>query len=206
MDISLDLKQALLRPFRACRTPIDADIAGSCAAQRPVRPLPQRCGLAPPTAGSTSQGAHPQATSGTGRAPCGSQPRHARRRAAATVAGIDRLVTVLIDKTVGQASQRALDRYAPGLNLDRLLGPRGAALAAAGAAMRASRPSSRTPGRHAAAALRRRGGVSRAAQGRRGGRRCSECMRREIAEVYPGSPKAKTRRPAMTQACQFLIA
>src|SRR5262249_62110785 len=54
-----------------------------------------------------------------------------------TVAGIDRLVTVLgVDRAVGQASQRALDRVAPGLNLDRLLGPRGgAALAAAGAAM-----------------------------------------------------------------------
>jgi hypothetical protein len=54
-----------------------------------------------------------------------------------TVAGIDKLVTLLgVDKAVGQASQRALDRYAPGLNLDRLLGSRGgAALAAAGAAM-----------------------------------------------------------------------
>ena len=54
-----------------------------------------------------------------------------------TVAGVDDLVTLLgVDKTVGQASQRALDRYAPGLNLGRLLGRRrGAALAAAGAAM-----------------------------------------------------------------------
>ncbi len=54
-----------------------------------------------------------------------------------TVAGIEQLMTVLgLDKKVGQASQNALDRVAPGLNLDRLLGPRGgAALAAAGAAM-----------------------------------------------------------------------
>jgi hypothetical protein len=54
-----------------------------------------------------------------------------------TIAGIEQLVTLLgVDKAVGQASQKALDRYAPGLNLDRLLGSRGnAALAAAGAAM-----------------------------------------------------------------------
>ena len=54
-----------------------------------------------------------------------------------TVAGMEQLMVALgIDQKVGQASQRALDRYVPGLNLDRLLGPRGnAAIAAAGAAM-----------------------------------------------------------------------
>jgi hypothetical protein len=54
-----------------------------------------------------------------------------------TIAGLEQLMTVLgIDKAVGQASQNALSRLAPGLNLDRLLGPGGnAALAAAGAAM-----------------------------------------------------------------------
>jgi len=54
-----------------------------------------------------------------------------------TVAGLEQLVVVLgVDKAVGQASQKALDRFAPGLNLDRLLGPRGnAAVAAAGVAM-----------------------------------------------------------------------
>jgi hypothetical protein len=54
-----------------------------------------------------------------------------------TVAGLEQLMTLLgIDKAVGQASQRALDRLAPGLNLDRLLGPRGnAAIAAAGVSM-----------------------------------------------------------------------
>src|SRR5262249_19697486 len=54
-----------------------------------------------------------------------------------TVAGIERLVTLLgVDKAVGQASRRALDRYARGVALGRLLGPRGgAAIAAAGAAM-----------------------------------------------------------------------
>jgi hypothetical protein len=54
-----------------------------------------------------------------------------------TVAGLEQLMAALgLDKKVGQASQNALDRVAPGLNLDRLLGPRGnAALAAAGVAM-----------------------------------------------------------------------
>lgn len=54
-----------------------------------------------------------------------------------TVAGLDRLMAVLgVDKAVGQASQKALERLAPGLNLERLLGPRGnAAVAAAGVAM-----------------------------------------------------------------------
>jgi len=54
-----------------------------------------------------------------------------------TVAGLEQLVVVLgVDKAIGQASQRALDRYVPGLNLDSLLGPRGnAAVAAAGVAM-----------------------------------------------------------------------
>src|SRR5262249_54641075 len=54
-----------------------------------------------------------------------------------TVAGLEQLVVALgLDKSMGQASQRALDRVAPGLNLDRLLGPRGnAAVAAMGVSM-----------------------------------------------------------------------
>lgn len=54
-----------------------------------------------------------------------------------TVAGLEQLMVALgIDKAVGQASQNALDRVVPGLNLSQLLGPRGnAAIAAAGAAM-----------------------------------------------------------------------
>jgi len=54
-----------------------------------------------------------------------------------TVAGIEQLMTTLgLDEAVGRASQKALDRLAPGLNLNSLLGPRGnAAIAAAGAAM-----------------------------------------------------------------------
>jgi hypothetical protein len=54
-----------------------------------------------------------------------------------TVAGIEDLMTALgIDRAVGQASQDALNRLAPGLDLNRLLGSRGnAALAAMGASM-----------------------------------------------------------------------
>jgi hypothetical protein len=54
-----------------------------------------------------------------------------------TVAGIEQLMATLgLDEAVGRASQKALDRLAPGLNLNALFGPRGnAAIAAAGAAM-----------------------------------------------------------------------
>lgn len=54
-----------------------------------------------------------------------------------TVAGLDQLVVALgLDRAAGRLSQNAVDRLAPGLNLDRLLGGRGnAAIAAAGMAM-----------------------------------------------------------------------
>ena len=54
-----------------------------------------------------------------------------------TVAGLEQLVTALgLDRAMGRVSQSAAERIAPGLNLEKLLGPRGnAALAAAGVAM-----------------------------------------------------------------------
>lgn len=54
-----------------------------------------------------------------------------------TVAGLEQLVAALgLDRAMGRASQSAAERIAPGLNLEKLLGPRGnAALAAAGVAM-----------------------------------------------------------------------
>jgi hypothetical protein len=54
-----------------------------------------------------------------------------------TVAGMEQLVAALgLDQAMARASQNAADRILPGLNLDRLLGPRGnAALAAAGVSM-----------------------------------------------------------------------
>lgn len=54
-----------------------------------------------------------------------------------TVAGLEQLVTALgLDRAMGRVSQNAAERIVPGLNLEKLLGPRGnAALAAAGVAM-----------------------------------------------------------------------
>jgi hypothetical protein len=54
-----------------------------------------------------------------------------------TIAGLDQLVTALgLDQAVARQTQSAASRLAPGLNLDKLLGPRGnAAIAAAGVAM-----------------------------------------------------------------------
>jgi len=143
-DISLDLKQALLLTVpRIANAPIDADIAGTLRGLGDLapRPLPQLLrelaaanGRLDITKARIQQGDILGTGSGTVRITArGTLDGELQL----TVAGIDQLVTLLgVDKAVGQASQRALDRYAPGINLDRLLGPRGgAALAAAGAAM-----------------------------------------------------------------------
>jgi len=143
-DISLDLKQALLLTVpRIANAPIDADIAGTLRGLGDLapRPLPQLLrelaaanGRLDITKARLQQGDILGTGSGTVRITArGTLDGELQL----TVAGIDQLVTLLgVDKAVGQASQRALDRYAPGINLDRLLGPRGgAALAAAGAAM-----------------------------------------------------------------------
>ena len=144
MDVSLDLTQALLPAIaRVPNAPIDADIAGTLRGLQDLapRPLPQLLrelaaanGRLDITKARIRQGDILGTGSGTLRITArGTLDGELQL----TVAGIDQLVTVLgVDKTVGQASQRALDRYAPGLDLGRLLGPRGgAALAAAGAAM-----------------------------------------------------------------------
>ncbi len=143
-DVSLDLKQALLLGIpRIADAPIDADITGTVRgigdlAPRPLaqlmRELAAANGQIDIARARIQQGDIIATGAGTlritGRGTLDGELQ-------LTVAGIDRLVTLLgVDKAVGQASQRALDRVAPGLNLDRLLGPRGgAALAAAGAAM-----------------------------------------------------------------------
>jgi hypothetical protein len=143
-DVSLDLKQALLLAVpRIANAPIDADIAGTLRGIGDLapRPLPQLLrelaaanGRIDIAKARIQQGDILGIGSGivqiTSRGTLDGELQ-------LTVAGIDKLVTLLgVDKAVGQASQRALDRYVPGLNLDRLLGPRGgAALAAAGATM-----------------------------------------------------------------------
>jgi hypothetical protein len=143
-DVSLELRQALLLAVpRIANAPIDADIAGTLRGIGDLapRPLPQLLrelaaanGRLDIARARVQQGDILGTGSGTLRI---TSRGTLDGELQLTVAGIDKLVTLLgVDKAVGQASQRALDRYAPGLNLDRLLGSRGgAALAAAGAAM-----------------------------------------------------------------------
>jgi hypothetical protein len=143
-DVSLELRQALLLAVpRIANAPIDADIAGTLRGIGDLapRPLPQLLrelaaanGRLDIARARIQQGDILGTGSGTLRI---TSRGTLDGELQLTVAGIDKLVTLLgVDKAVGQASQRALDRYAPGLNLDRLLGSRGgAALAAAGAAM-----------------------------------------------------------------------
>jgi hypothetical protein len=143
-DVALDLTQAVLPGLpRVPDAPIDADIAGTLHGLDDLapRPLPQVLrelaaanGRLEIAKARVHQGDVLATGSGTLRI---TQRGTLDGELQLTIAGIEQLTATLgIDKAVGQASQRALDRYAPGLNLDRLLGPRGgAALAAAGAAM-----------------------------------------------------------------------
>ena len=144
VDLALTLTQALVPGIpRVPNAPIDADIAGTLRGLNDVspRPWPQLLrelqaanGRLDIAKARIQQGDILATGSGTLRL---TERGTLDGELQLTVAGIEQLMTVLgADKAVGQASQRALDRYAPGLNLDRLLGPRGgAALAAAGAAM-----------------------------------------------------------------------
>ena len=144
LDVSLDLSNALLAAVpRIANAPIDADIAGTLRGVGDLSPKPLEQllreiaaanGRLDITKARVQQGDILATGSGTLRL---TQRGTLDGELQLTVAGIEQLVAVLgIDKTVGQASQRALSRIAPGLNLDQLLGPRGgAALAAAGAAM-----------------------------------------------------------------------
>ena len=144
VDVSLELTKALLVAVpRVGTAPIDADIAGTLRGVVDLSPKPlaqlmreiaAANGRLDITKARIQQGDIIGTGSGTLRL---TQRGTLDGELALTVAGIDQLVALLgVDKAVGQASQRALDRIAPGLNLDKLLGPHGgAALAAAGAAM-----------------------------------------------------------------------
>jgi len=143
IDVVLELTQALISLPRVPDKPINADIAGTLRGLDDLspRPLPQllrdlaaKNGRLDITKARVQQGDVLGTGSGTLRLTArGTLDGELQL----TVAGIDQLMAMLgVDKAVGQASQRALSRIAPGLNLDQLLGPRGgAALAAAGAAM-----------------------------------------------------------------------
>jgi hypothetical protein len=144
IDVSLGLVKALLVGVpQIANAPIDADVTGTLrgVADLSPKPWPQLLrdiaaanGRLDISKARIQQGEILATGSGTLRI---TQRGTLDGELQLTVAGIDRLMALLgADKAVGQASQRALSRIAPGLNLDALLGPRGgAALAAAGAAM-----------------------------------------------------------------------
>jgi hypothetical protein len=144
LDVALNLAQALLPGLaRVPNVPIDADVAGTLRGVSSLSPKPWRQLLRDLQVANgeleVRQARIRQGDIlGVGRGTLRLTPRGmVDGQLDLTIAGIEQLVTALgIDQKVGQASQNALDRLAPGLNLNKLLGPRGgAAIAAAGAAM-----------------------------------------------------------------------
>ena len=144
LDLALDLRQALLPAFaQVPEGPIDAEIAATLRGLADLRPKPLPALLRDLQAANgrldiTHARVRQGEIVGVGQGTLSLTARGTLDgQLQLTVAGIEQLMTALgLDKKVGQASQNALDRVAPGLNLDRLLGPRGnAALAAAGVAM-----------------------------------------------------------------------
>jgi hypothetical protein len=144
LDLALDLKQALLPAFaQVPEGPIDAEIAATLRGLTDLRPKPVPALLRDLQAANgrldiTHARVRQGEIIGVGQGTLSLTARGTLDgQLQLTVAGLEQLMAALgLDKKVGQASQNALDRVAPGLNLDRLLGPRGnAALAAAGVAM-----------------------------------------------------------------------
>jgi hypothetical protein len=144
LDLALDLKQALLPAFaQVPEGPIDAEIAATLRGLTDLRPKPLPALLRDLQAANgrldiTHARVRQGEIIGVGQGTLSLTARGTLDgQLQLTVAGLEQLMAALgLDKKVGQASQNALDRVAPGLNLDRLLGPRGnAALAAAGVAM-----------------------------------------------------------------------
>jgi len=144
LDLALDLTQALLPGLpQVPEGPIDAEIAATLRGLTDLRPRPLPALLRDLQAANgrleiTHARIRQGEIIGVGQGTLGLTARGTLDgQIQLTVAGIEQLMVALgLDKKVGQASQNALDRVAPGLNLDRLLGSRGnAALAAAGVAM-----------------------------------------------------------------------
>jgi hypothetical protein len=144
LDLALDLRQTLLPGLpQVPAGPIDADIAATLRGLKDLRPKPLSALLRDLQAANgrleiTHARIRQGEIIGVGQGTLGLTARGTLDgQIQLTVAGIEQLMIALgLDKKVGQASQNALDRVAPGLNLDRLLGSRGnAALAAAGVAM-----------------------------------------------------------------------
>jgi hypothetical protein len=144
LDLALDLRQTLLPGLpQVPEGPIDAEIAATLRGLKDLRPKPLSALLRDLQAANgrleiTHARIRQGEIIGVGQGTLGLTARGTLDgQIQLTVAGIEQLMIALgLDKKVGQASQNALDRVAPGLNLDRLLGSRGnAALAAAGVAM-----------------------------------------------------------------------
>jgi hypothetical protein len=144
LDLALDLEQTLLPGLpQVPEGPIDAEIAATLRGLTDLRPRPLPALLRDLQAANgrleiTHARIRQGEIIGVGQGTLGLTARGTLDgQIGLTVAGIEQLMVALgLDKKVGQASQNALDRVAPGLNLDRLLGGRGnAALAAAGVAM-----------------------------------------------------------------------
>jgi len=143
-DLVLDLHEAVLPGLpRVPATPIDAQVAGTLRglsdfSPRPLaqllRDLQAANGRLDITQARIQQGKVLSVGRGTLRLTASGT---LDGEIEVTVAGIADLMTAIgLDRAIGHASQNALDRVAPGLNLDRLLGPRGnAALAVMGANM-----------------------------------------------------------------------
>jgi hypothetical protein len=143
-DLALDLKQAVLPGVpRLPATPIDAQIAGTLHGLSDVSPRPLAQLLRDLQAANGRLDVKQARIQQGNVLAVGRGTLHLTARGAldgeleVTIAGIADLMSAFgLDRAVGQASQNALDRMAPGLNLDRLLGARGnSALAAMGATM-----------------------------------------------------------------------
>ncbi|HEY4918633.1 MAG TPA: DUF2125 domain-containing protein [Xanthobacteraceae bacterium] len=143
-DIALDLAQALLPVVpRVPNAPIDATLAGTLHGLADFSPRPWQQLLRDLQAANGRLDVAQARIRQGNVLMVGNGTLHLTARGALdgelqlTVAGIADLMTALgLDKAVGQASQNALDRVAPGLDLNRLLGSHGnAALATMGANM-----------------------------------------------------------------------
>jgi hypothetical protein len=143
-DLALDLTQALLPAVpRVPETPIDATVAGTLRGLDDLSPRPWRQVLRDLQAGNGRLDVTQARIRQGNVLIVGNGTLQLTARGALdgqlqlTVAGIEELVTALgLDKAIGQASQNALNRVVPGLDLNSLLGSHGnAALAAMGASM-----------------------------------------------------------------------
>ena len=143
-DLALNLAQLRLPAVARLRDlPIDADVSGTLSGLSDFSPRPWRQVLRDLQAANgrlevREARIHEGDILAVGRGTLTLTPRGMLDgQIDLTVAGIEQLMSTLgLDEAVGRASQHALDRLAPGLNLNQLLGPRGnAAIAAAGAAM-----------------------------------------------------------------------